>query len=156
MAIRGDALDVADTWNGRVQAYTLDGVLRASVGDLYGPRGIAIAPDGRVWVTDTGNHRVVSFGPLLSAKPIIGKKGSRPAGSRVPRNRRVSPGGEIYVADAGNTPHPGPGPDGPPAVCPLPGLGRNWNEGLTIEVDKNDLRDRPALPTSPDLDRTAG
>ena len=40
VAIEGDALYVADTWNGRIQGYTLAGLLRASVGELYNLTGM--------------------------------------------------------------------------------------------------------------------
>ncbi len=102
VAISGDALYVADTWNGRVQAYTTAGVLRASAGELYGPRGVAIAPDGRVWVADTGNHRVVSYGALLEDRRITGKRGSGPGEFVSPIGVATSPSGSIYVADTGN------------------------------------------------------
>ena len=155
VAIRGDALDVADTWNGRVQAYTLDGVLRASVGDLYGPRGIAIAPDGRVWVTDTGNHRVVSFDPLLSDKKIVGQKGSRPGEFANPIGIAVSPGGAIYVADTGNKRIQVLGPDGTPRrVIPFGGWGENVEPGLAIDADgtiyATDPRSRQVAILDPD------
>ena len=136
VAIRGDSLYVADTWNGRVQAYTIDGALRASVGDLYGPRGIAVAPDGRVWVTDTGNHRVASFDPLLADKKIVGKKGSGPLEFSNPIGIAVSPGGEIYVADTGNRRIQVLGPDGAlRRVLPFAGWGENVEPGLAIDAD---------------------
>jgi predicted membrane-bound mannosyltransferase/DNA-binding beta-propeller fold protein YncE len=66
---------VADTWNHRIQK--LDGLGQPvfawglfgqyGVGDaggqsaFYGPRGIAVGPDGRVYVSDTGNKRVQVF-----------------------------------------------------------------------------------------------
>ena len=102
VAIEGDALYVADTWNGRVQGYTIAGLQRASVGELYGPRGVAVAPDGRVWVTDTGNHRVVSYDPLLQDPKMIGKRGSGPGEFTSPVGIAAAPSGAIYVADAGN------------------------------------------------------
>ncbi len=136
VAIRGDALYVADTWNGRVQAYTVEGVRRASVGDLYGPRGIAIAPDGRVWVSDTGNHRVVSFDPLLSDKKIVGQKGSLPGQFSSPMGIAVSPAGEVYVADTGNKRIQVLGPDGSlRRVFPFAGWGENVEPGLAIDAD---------------------
>ncbi len=136
LAIRGDALYVADTWNGRVQAYTVEGVLRGSVGDLYGPRGIAIAPDGRVWVTDTGNHRVVSYGPLLSDPKIVGQKGSKPGEFASPIGIAASPGGEIFVADTGNRRIQVLGPDGTlRRVLPFAGWGENVEPGLAIDDD---------------------
>jgi YYY domain-containing protein len=102
VAIEGDALYVADTWNGRVQAFTTAGILRASVGELYGPRGVAVAPDGRVWVTDTGNHRVVSYDPLLQDPKSIGKRGTGAGEFTSPVGIAVAPSGLVYVADAGN------------------------------------------------------
>ena len=102
VAIEGDALYVADTWNGRIQGYTIAGLLRASVGELYGPRGVAVAPDGRVWVSDTGNHRVVSYDPLLQDPKSIGKRGTAAGEFTSPVGIAAAPSGLIYVADAGN------------------------------------------------------
>ncbi|HVQ53843.1 MAG TPA: SMP-30/gluconolactonase/LRE family protein, partial [Thermoanaerobaculia bacterium] len=102
VAIDGDALYVADTWNGRIQGYTIGGLLRASVGELYGPRGVAVAPDGRVWVTDTGNHRVVSYDPLLQDPKSFGKRGTAAGEFTSPVGIAVAPSGLVYVADAGN------------------------------------------------------
>ena len=102
VAIDGDALYVADTWNGRIQGYTLAGLLRASVGELYGPRGVAVAPNGRVWVSDTGNHRVVSYDPLLQDPKSIGKRGTAAGEFTSPVGIAAAPSGLIYVADAGN------------------------------------------------------
>jgi YYY domain-containing protein len=136
VAIRGDALYVADTWNGRVQAYTIEGVLRASASELYGPRGIAVAPDGRVWVTDTGNHRVVSYGPLLSDAKIFGQKGGRPGEFSSPNGIAASPGGEIYVADTGNRRIQVLARDGSlRRILPFPGWGENAEPGLAIDAD---------------------
>ena len=70
---------VADTWNHRIQKFDKDGKFLLawggflSLGDpnttpgaddttkFYGPRGIAITPDDHIYVTDTGNKRVLIF-----------------------------------------------------------------------------------------------
>ena len=52
----------------RVQKWTPDGKFVASwgapgraPGQLFNPWGLAVAPDGTVYVADTGNHRVQKF-----------------------------------------------------------------------------------------------
>ncbi|HET6312254.1 MAG TPA: DUF2298 domain-containing protein, partial [Chloroflexia bacterium] len=82
-------LYVADTWNHRVQKFDRDGKFLAQWGSFinmadasatadpdanrkfFGPRGVAIGPDGDVYVTDTGNKRVLIFGPDGSYKRQI-------------------------------------------------------------------------------------
>src|SRR5262249_17224021 len=112
VAIAGDALYVADTWNGRVQGFTLEGVPRASAGELYGPRGIAVGPDGRVWVTDVGNHRIASYDALLQDRRFFGKRGGGAGEFASPTGIAVAPSGEVFVADTGNRRVVRLGPDG--------------------------------------------
>jgi YYY domain-containing protein len=136
IAIAGDAMYVADTWNGRVQAFTTAGVLRASAGELYGPRGVAIAPDGRVWVTDTGNHRVVSYDPLLQDRQSYGKRGTGSGEFTSPIGIAAAPSGAIYVADAGNQRIQVLGPDGAfRGAFPVPGWAGNAEPGLAVDSD---------------------
>jgi YYY domain-containing protein len=136
VAIRGEDIYVADTWNGRVQAFTLAGVLRASAGDLYGPRGVAIAPDGRVWVADTGNHRVVSYDGLLQDRRIVGQRGSGPGQFSSPVGIAVGASGTVYVADTGNRRIQMLGPDGQlRGSVPFPGWGENAEPQLAIGED---------------------
>jgi len=129
-------LYVADTWNGRIQAFTTSGVLRASAGELFGPRGITIAPDGRVWVTDTGNHRVVSYDALLQNRQFFGKRGTAPGEFTSPLGIAAAPSGAIYVADAGNRRIQvlGPGGDFRDSI-PFPGWGANAEPGLAMDSD---------------------
>ena len=102
VAAHGGTLYVADTWNSRVQAYGLDGAWKASVGGTYGPRGVAVGPDGRVWVSDTGNHRVVSYDASLTLLAEVGKKGTGASEFDSPVGIAVSASGTVYVADVGN------------------------------------------------------
>jgi YYY domain-containing protein len=136
VAIAGDALYVADTWNGRVQAFTIAGVLRATAGELYGPRGITIAPDGRVWVTDGGNHRVVSYDALLQDRKFVGHKGSGPGEFSGPTGISAAPSGAIYVADTGNKRIQVLAPDGTPrGEFAFPGWGENAEPHLAVDAD---------------------
>ena len=73
---------IADTWSQRViRADTATGqvwVLPAPDGGWYGPRGIAVGPDGSVAVTDTGDKRVILYSPDLRHLKVIGKPGTGP------------------------------------------------------------------------------
>lgn len=103
VAIRGNDVYVADTWNGRIQSFSLSGEWKATAApDLYGPRGVAVAADGTVWVTDTGNKRVVVFDKDLNERRRIGHLGSGPLEFSEPVGIAVGPTGSIYVADTGN------------------------------------------------------
>jgi uncharacterized protein (TIGR03663 family) len=97
---------VADTWNHRIQKFDANGKF---IGEwkaekpFWGPRGIAVAPDGSaVYVTDTGNKRVVKFDS--SGKELLawGKDGSKPGELIEPVGIAVTDGGEVIVADTGN------------------------------------------------------
>ena len=136
VAIQGDALYVADTWNGRVEAFTTTGVPRATATDLYGPRGITVAPDGGVWVTDTGNHRVVSYDALLQHPKIIGRKGTGAGEFSSPIGIAAAPSGAIYVADTVNKRIQVLGSDGTQqGSLPFPGWGVNVEPHLTVGAD---------------------
>ena len=142
----GDALYVADTWNGRVQAFGLDGKPRGTAGDLYGPRGVTVAPDGRVWVTDTGNHRVVSFAPDLTDPKFFGKKGSGPDEFSSPVGIAASPSGDIYVADTSNKRIRVLSASGGAAAAPGPRLGRERRAAARGRAGRHDLRRRTRGP----------
>ena len=109
---------VADTWNYRIEKFTLDGkfvakwgtyvnlVTGPATGDragLYGPRGIAIGPDGNLYVTDTGNGRVVVYGPDGTFRREFGTKGTAAGQLDEPVGIAVSAdGSRVYVADSNN------------------------------------------------------
>ena len=70
---------------------------------FWGPRGIAVAPDGSaVYVTDTGNKRVASFDPGGKQLTTWGRDGSKPGEFIEPVGIVVNGSGQVMVADTGN------------------------------------------------------
>jgi YYY domain-containing protein len=122
---------VADTWNHRVQKFDKDGKLLLAWGSyvnlsdpgtaegpdtnskFFGPRGIAIGPDGQVYVTDTGNKRVLIFDDKGGFKRQISSGASptrvapeypfsQPGEMNEPIGIAVDQAGNVYVADTNN------------------------------------------------------
>ncbi|HWC30234.1 MAG TPA: flippase activity-associated protein Agl23 [Dehalococcoidia bacterium] len=96
---------VADTWHHRIQKYDSDLNFVAAWGqpksndnpgplDFFGPRDIAIAADGTVWVTDTGNNRLLHF--TKDGRPL---EGSGTAAFREPVGLTFDASGNLLVAD---------------------------------------------------------
>jgi tripartite motif-containing protein 71 len=120
---RGNLL-VADTFNHRVQAFDLTGALAGWPGRLLrtfgglgdGPgalntpqAGLAVSPiedeQGRVFVPDSRNHRVVVYdvGGLPTGMVVGGGRGDEPGRLDTPVGLAFDPSGRrIYVAEAGN------------------------------------------------------
>lgn len=107
---------VADTWNHRIQKFDATGKfisMWGSVADtrgnaqtqlsqFYGPRSIAIDPQGNVYVTDTGNKRVLKFNS--NGEPIAGYGGvgSEDGQFQEPVGLAFDKEGNVYVADTWN------------------------------------------------------
>lgn len=137
IAIHGDNVYVADTWNGRVMGYSMSGTYKGEVHGLYGPRGVAVAANGRVYATDSGNGRVVSYDSALGDEQVVGKKGSGKGEFNGPIGIAVSPSGRIYVADMGNHRIQILDANGKPlSSFPYPGLEQTWN--VYPEIDNNE------------------
>jgi DNA-binding beta-propeller fold protein YncE len=66
------------------------------------PRGIAIGPDGRVYVTDYGNHSVTVFDRQGMQLDSWGSYGSAEGMFIFPIGIDISEDGFVYVADSGN------------------------------------------------------
>lgn len=116
------SLYVADTWNYRIQHLNANGEeVLASWGQpneagfgastqptdgFWGPRDVAVDPQGRVYVSDTGNKRIRVY-DLTSGTPVflydLGSGGSGPGQLNEPNDVVVHPvDGRIFVADTWN------------------------------------------------------
>lgn len=121
------ALYIADTLNHRIRRVGPDGVITtvAGVGQcghsgdggpaigarLAAPRGVAVAPDGSVYVSDTENHCVRRITPDGIIHTVAGTCQAGDGGDDGPAVRAqlswpagiaIAPDGSVYVADSGN------------------------------------------------------
>lgn len=108
---------VADSRNNRIQHFSTDGSLihawgsfadilagDAPAGTFSEPWGVAVGPDGSVYVTDTWNHRIQKFtaeGDFITMWGFFGTADD-PNGFWGPRGIVVDSDNRVYVADTGN------------------------------------------------------
>jgi DNA-binding beta-propeller fold protein YncE len=76
----------------------------APAGTFNEPWGIAVGPDGSIYVTDTWNYRIQKFSPLGEFIRMWGTYniGSSPQGLYGPRGIIVDKDGKVFVTDTGN------------------------------------------------------
>jgi DNA-binding beta-propeller fold protein YncE len=78
------------------------GTPRGTLAGLRDPRAVAFAPDGRVWVADTGHHRILVFDGRGERVAEHGRRGSGPGELLRPAGLACGADGRVYVADTGN------------------------------------------------------
>jgi sugar lactone lactonase YvrE len=82
------------------------------IGDAWTPRGeaphmhepsyIAFGPDGKLWVSDTGNHRIVRFERNAAQELVPVTAPAAPTGLNHPVGIAFDPEGNVFVVDSGN------------------------------------------------------
>ena len=112
----GGRVFVADTWNGRIQAFDSRGNFLRKWGafsiiaeenrdpyTLFGPRGLAVTPAGNLLVADTGNKRILEFSPVGEFIRQVGGGGIILGHFEEPVDIAIHPPtGNILVSDAWN------------------------------------------------------
>ncbi|HET6823800.1 MAG TPA: NHL repeat-containing protein, partial [Anaerolineales bacterium] len=107
---------VADTWNHRVQKFTEDGEPVTTWGQygqpfpedpasksyFWGPRGIAVDSQGRVFIADTGNKRIAVFDEEGNFLTEFGTAGLDPGQFDEPVGVAAAADGTVYVTDTWN------------------------------------------------------
>lgn len=127
--VRGIAADshgnvyIADTANHRVRKVTPEGLISTVAGtgrpgfsgdggpgeaaQLDAPYGVAVSPDGNLYIADTYNHRIRRLDPQGRITTVVGNgvKGSMETGDLLttqlmaPRNVACDSAGDLYIAE---------------------------------------------------------
>ncbi len=71
-------------------------------GEFEWPQGLAVAPDGTVYVADAGTHRIQRLSPDGAVEAVFGQPGGGEGQLRTPIGLDVAPDGTLWVADSGN------------------------------------------------------
>jgi sugar lactone lactonase YvrE len=146
-------LYVADTGNNAIRKVTPDGVVSTWAGDglagyrdgrgpgaqFNGPLGVAVGPDGAVYVADTYNDRIRRIAPdgevsTIAGGDQAGKTDGPAAQARfdTPAALALAENGDLYIADTGNH-----------AVRKLSKDGQVSTVAVTEDKDRNGLLRRP-------------
>ena len=109
------AVYVADTWNHRVQVFDAQGEFQDTWGtfnevsspmgsgdSLYGPRDVVFDDEGYLYLTDTGNKRVVKYDQAGNMINAVGGAGAGPGQFQEPVGLAFDADGMLYVADTWN------------------------------------------------------
>ena len=89
----------------RVQRWSFDGEpqvqWRMPSWDKGKPTGLGVSPDGRVFVADTHEHRVIAYDADGRELMRFGRYGSGPGEFIYPTDVAFGPGGNVYVSEYG-------------------------------------------------------
>ncbi|MGH7441097.1 MAG: NHL repeat-containing protein [bacterium] len=66
---------------------------------FFGPRSVAVDGQGRVWMSDTGNSRLLVFDDNLKFIRSVGRRGTQALQFQEPFGLAVDAEGNVYVAD---------------------------------------------------------
>ena len=120
------SLYIADTYNSRIRRVGPDGIITTVAGSAVGffgdglpaiyarfdnASGLAVAPDGSLYIADTDNHRIRRIGPDGIIRTVAGTSKSGYNGDGIsateaqlfrPFTVALGPDGSLYIADSRN------------------------------------------------------
>ncbi|WP_170942375.1 NHL repeat-containing protein [Noviherbaspirillum denitrificans] len=91
----------AETYPTKAIRHLFD-ITGGAAGPLAVPTDVAVGKDGRIYVVDGGNHRLVAFGPSGQYLFSIGRAGTGKGEFKSPVGVGTDSQGRVYVADSGN------------------------------------------------------
>ena len=105
IAVAGGEVFVADSRNGRIQVFDLDGTFKRQFGkpgenpgELGRPMNLTIH-DGELYVPEDFNDRIQVFGPDGTSRRTIGQAGNGPGQFNAPGGVAVGANGGRFIAD---------------------------------------------------------
>jgi len=112
ITLAGDgSVVVADTWNHRIQFFSPTGMFDRSLGSfgdaeslesLWGPRSLAFNRRGELFVSDTGNKRILVYNDAHQPLAEIGGGGLVPGKLDEPVGITIGPDDNLYIVDTWN------------------------------------------------------
>lgn len=100
-------VSVADMQNNRIRIFSSEGtfiqdVTGAQGESIRGPVGVSFDEAGRLYISDTANHRVWIYDLDMQSLRTLGAQGSGPGELSFPGGIAVNRSGAVVIADTGN------------------------------------------------------
>jgi len=94
-----DRVLVADRENYRIQVFDSNGRFLEEWADVGSPWGLALAPDGGIWVADGHNNRIVKLSSDGKTVGVLSGPGKLPGQLNFAHHIAVGPDGALYVSE---------------------------------------------------------
>ena len=100
---KNDEIYTAEFKNQRVQKFTRDGQFLSTFSVQPHAGGLAVDPEGVVYVAHWNSHKVAAYSPSGELRREWGEKGTEDGQFQLPGSIALGPDGLLYVPDQGNS-----------------------------------------------------